>query len=230
MGNVIALRTNNWRSGLAIAPRAAIRIHSVEVEASAEPSPGDTGCVEQVADVLSSHLHLFATGAHIAEWIRVTDDCKPTIAIGYQRTRAPCMFRDAIGLAGNQIDRTHRGRTEVGAVRVIAHRVVLGIVPQRSDRVAIEVSHYLTSREYNIRRSTGWRTRASRVGGKQIHRATVEGQLFGSVIVAHVLRVGLRAIEAKRIGCSAAVERIQIWIVVQKRVAQAVYGRGVDSA
>ena len=73
MGNVIALCPDDWRSGLAIASRAAVRIHDVEVEASAEPSPSDISRVEQIADVLSRHLHLFAAGAHIAERIRITD-------------------------------------------------------------------------------------------------------------------------------------------------------------
>src|ERR1035438_807424 len=99
MGNIIRLRTNNRRGGLPVAPGAAVRIYLSQVEASSEPTPGDIGCIEQVADVLATHLHLFATGAHIAEWIRVADHCNPAVPIRHQFASATDVFRNAIGLA-----------------------------------------------------------------------------------------------------------------------------------
>ena len=134
------------------------------------------------------------------------------------------MFHDTIGLARNEIDRADRGGTEVGAIGVVAHRIVLSIVPQRGDSVAIKVAHHLACGKHDCRRSVGRRTCTASVGGEQIHRATVEGQLFGRVIVVHVLRVRLRAIEAERVGCAATIERVEVGIVVQEGVAQSIYG------
>ncbi len=66
MWNVIRLRTNDRRGRLAVASGAAVGIYLGQVEASAEPTPGDTGCVEQVADISSLHLCLgSAAGANI---------------------------------------------------------------------------------------------------------------------------------------------------------------------
>src|SRR5262249_2980720 len=44
-------------------------------------------------------------------------------------------------LAGDQVDGAGRRWTELGGVAVVAHRVVLGVVPQRRDGVAVEVAH-----------------------------------------------------------------------------------------
>ena len=89
---------NDCRGGLAIASRAAVRIDDVQVETSCEPSPRDISRIEQVADVLSRHLYLFAAGAHITERIRITDLSVPAVPVTYQLAGATDVFRDPVGL------------------------------------------------------------------------------------------------------------------------------------
>src|SRR5262249_49636026 len=47
----------------------------------------------------------------------------------------------AAGLAGDEVERPGGGRAELGVVEVVAHRVVLGVVPQPGHGVAVVVVH-----------------------------------------------------------------------------------------
>jgi hypothetical protein len=127
------------------------------------------------------------------------------------------------GLARNQVDRAHRGRAKIGAIGVVAHRVVLGIVPQRRNRIAVKIAHHLTGCEHGCRRSTGRRTCAASVRGEQIHHAAVEGELFGHVVMIHILCVRLRAIKTERIGCAGSIERVKVGVIVQQSDSQTVH-------
>src|SRR5262249_17248020 len=48
---------------------------------------------------------------------------------------------DATGVAGDEVDGTGGGRPEGGVEGVVAHREVLGVVPQPGHRVAVVVVH-----------------------------------------------------------------------------------------
>ena len=61
----------------------------------------------------------------------------------------------AVQLSGDQIDRTRRGRPEAGAERVVAHRVMLSVVPEGRDRVAVVVTEVDACREENALRQPG---------------------------------------------------------------------------
>src|SRR5579862_1966483 len=98
MRDVIALRPDDWRSRLPIASGTSIGIYDVQIEASSEPSPGDIGRIEQITDILSRHLHLFAARAHIAERIRITDHRETAVSVRHELTGTTEVFRDAIGL------------------------------------------------------------------------------------------------------------------------------------
>src|SRR3984957_726216 len=115
MRNVVPLCAHNRRGRLAVAPGAAVRIYQVQVKTSREPTPGDTRCIKQVADILSPHLRLASAGAHVSERIRVADHRQSAVSVAYIRTRTARSLHDAVGLARNQIDRAYRGRPKVGA-------------------------------------------------------------------------------------------------------------------
>lgn len=45
------------------------------------------------------------------------------------------------GLARDQVDRVHRRRTEIGAERIVVHRVVLRVIPQCRYGIAVVIAH-----------------------------------------------------------------------------------------
>jgi len=91
----------------------------------------------------------------------------------------------------------HHGRTKRGRKEPVAHREVLGVVPQRGDGIAVIVAH----------RQMG---RALRRGGAERHepieQTTVVRRLFVLVVIVVVARPGLRAIQPERRRCVRIVE------------------------
>ncbi len=47
-----------------------------------------------------------------------------------------------MGLPGYEVKMPRGRRTERGVVKVVAHRVVLGVVPKRRGGAAVEVAHH----------------------------------------------------------------------------------------
>ena len=70
----------------------------------------------------------------------------------------------AAGVAGDQVDRARRGGAEGGAVGVVAHRVVLGVVPQGGDGVAVVVVHHVRGGAVRAGRVTCRRRRRRSAG------------------------------------------------------------------
>ena len=91
--------------------------------------------------------------------------------------------------------RAGRGRAERVAVGVVTHRVLLGVVPQAGDGVAVVVVHY-QARLADIRSSA-----VLTVGelDEFIHQTAVEGLLLGGVLVIHVAGEGLGGVEPGRV-------------------------------
>ncbi len=125
------------------------------------------------------------------------------------------------------VDRARRRRTEVGPVRVVAHREVLGVVPQAGDGVAVVVVH---DRVVGVD-SGGWsrvpfrgqalreRQRTARLLHEHVHQAVVESALLVRVPVVLVARRRLSAVQQLRIR--------QVGVVGQKRPGQPVHRRRV---
>src|SRR5205814_3411184 len=125
------------------------------LEAALEPAPADVPRVEQVADVLAGRDGegvaggVVAVGAVVEGRVGVAVDRAQAGAV--QRADAarvldlgPGLRVDRVGGAGlarGQVERARRGRAERGVPVVVAHRVVLRVVPQPGDRIAIVVVH-----------------------------------------------------------------------------------------
>src|SRR6185437_12379990 len=124
-------------------------------EPALEPAPGDMPRVEQVADVAPGH-HADRAGGRVAGVravvvgrVQVAVDRAEALAVqradragvGLLRTRGRVdRVTIAVG-ARDHVERAGGGRPEVRVVVVVAHRVVLGVVPQPGDGVAVVVVH-----------------------------------------------------------------------------------------
>src|SRR5262249_23102104 len=158
---------------------------------------------------LAGEGHRTRTRAHVAEGITVTGQGVAAVSVREAR-----VLNDTVGLAREHVDRAGRRRTELVTVGVVAHRVVLGVVPESGDGVAIEIAHHLTGG------AEGARAAARALAGKgreAVHLATVVSRLLSAVAVALVGGVGLGAVETERIGSARAVERIEVRVVVEQR-------------
>ena len=92
MGNVVGLTgAGNQRCGRAVASRAAVGIDDVQIESTGEKSPGDAGGVEQVADVLATHLHQAARGCGTGVADRIGIAVKSQAAVAIVFTGSPFM-------------------------------------------------------------------------------------------------------------------------------------------
>ncbi len=158
-------------------------------ETPLEEAPGDVLVVEQVADVLAGELDLVTGRAVIAEGLRVADNGALIVA----RVLEHCRLRERLatrhellchtmGLAGDQVQRARCGRSEGGVVGVVAHRVLLRVVPQRRDGVAVVVVHDHAGRAEGRRLTRG----DLGVLHELVHLRGVEGGLLVFVLVVLV--------------------------------------------
>src|SRR5260370_26734486 len=131
-----------------------------------EPSPSDSLCVEQIANVLVGiqHGHRVAGGAVVIERLRITDN-----ASTYGLNAREGFHNNAMRLSGNQVQCAGSGRSKRGVVSVVAHGEVFRLIPQRRDRIPVKLAHDLR-----------WRAARARAGmlGKFVHQSGVEGLLF----------------------------------------------------
>lgn len=124
-------------------------------EATLEPTPRDAAGVEFVADVLTRHgAEVVGRGvvlvrAVVVGGIGVVGDRADTgggrpgdhVGVGGGLQRGRIDGGHAVGLPGDQVQRSRRRRTVRRAVGVVGHRVVLRVVPQRSHGVPVVVPH-----------------------------------------------------------------------------------------
>ncbi len=68
-------------------------------------------------------------GLDVGDHAAIGDCCRNAVAVA------------SVGLPGDQIQMAHDGGAEFGVEEVVAHGVMLGIVPQRRDGVAVVVAH-----------------------------------------------------------------------------------------
>ena len=102
--------------------------------------------------------------------------------------------RGAVGLAGDQVQRARGGGAEDGAEVVVAHGVVLGVVPDAGDGVAVVVVHGQAGAAVLV----GAAGVAAGELDELVHRAAVVGLLLGAVVVVLVAGDGLRRARAAR--------------------------------
>lgn len=199
----------------ALAAGGAVRIHGLQIETAREAAPGEVGCIQQIADVLAGEDR----GARRARTdvktrIDVTGQCKAALTIGDGATVSNDRLH-AVGLAGDDVDRAGRRRTVAVGVGVVVERVVLGIIPHRSDGVAVKIAHHLA---LGAERAGRARCAAARVQREEIGLAVVIGLLLGRVGVALRLGVRLRPVDTERIGGIGAVRRVgEVSVVVQQK-------------
>ena len=130
----------------------------------------------------------------------------------------------AAGVARNHVERARRGRAEGGVQVVVAHRVVLGVVPQPGDGVAVVVVHDDAGRaEYSPGAGAG-----ARLGvlDELVHLPVVHGLLLR--------RVAVVLVGGERLGVGQPLRVVLVGVVRQQRAdraalrdlgVQAVHGR-----
>ena len=197
-------------------------------EAALEPAPADVPGVEQVADVLAGRdgqragRGVAGVGAVVEGRVGVTVDRAQAGAV--QRADAarvldlgPARRVDRVGvagLAGDQVERAGRGRAERGVPVVVAHRVVLRVVPQPGDRVAVVVVHDQAGMAEQDR-LPGARV-GLRVLDELVHLAVVDGFLLRGVAV--VLVAG------QRLGVGEPGGVVRVRVAGQQRADRAIGG------
>ena len=107
----------------------------------------------------------------------------------------------AVGLAGDEVDGARGGGTKGSAEGVVVHRVVLRVVPQGGDGVAVVVAHGERSGVGDAR-SSGLVGKCGAVGNsdrvrEEVHLTVVERQLLGIVGVILVVGGGLVGAKAE---------------------------------
>ena len=138
-------------------------------------------------------------------------------------TRRTCDVMKGIGrhhgavcLTRDQIQRARRGGAERGAVRIVTHREMLGVVPQRGDRVAIVVAHHQALALAGV--EAGGRTHAHGLD-EPVHGAGVERLLLVGVVVILIAGGGIPMTEPERL------HRVRI-VIEQTSGKQSVDERG----
>jgi len=228
MRNVIRCRARQ-SAGTARAARRPVGIHDRQVEAAHEAAPAHARRVEQVADRLAAHLDLVArrVRANVPNRIGIANHGQRTVRSAAHFVPGSVQRGDcAVGLACDRVQHAHRRRTEGGAVRVIAQREILRVVPHGRRGVPVKVAH---DQPGGLRHSRTARRRSgrSRVFRIQILRTTIGCLLLGLVVVVHVVGHSLRTIQTEGIGRARSVSRIQVGVVGQQRRAQTVHCRRV---
>src|SRR6202035_519714 len=95
--------------------------------------------------------------------------------------------KSAEGVAGDEALRARRRGAEGGAERVVVHREMLRVIPDRGDGIAVEVSHDLVGDDYIV---VGAELRG-RQREKIIHQAKMKRGLLVGVVVILVAGRGL---------------------------------------
>src|SRR5262249_55530818 len=141
---------------------------------------------------------------------------------------------EPVGLAGDQVDGAGRRRTKLAREAVVAHRVVLGVVPQRRDGVAVVVAHR------QALGGDGGRRRQRAVGGgaaggadprrEAVHVAVVVGGLLGLVVVSLVRGRRLRGRQAERVRRIRAVLPLVVRRDGRHRIGVRIIGEQVHPA
>src|SRR4029077_9973396 len=164
-------------------------------EAALEPTPGEPGGVELVADVLARHGDGVAGGAVIPIGLGVAGQREAALAVrrdvivgtgrGGDRGAVGLVGGvDVAGVAGDEVDRSRRGGAERGPVGVVAHRVVLGVVPKPGDGVAVVVVHHRFFVAGSAER--GRAAAGAHALHEAVHQAVVESLLLVAVVVVLV--------------------------------------------
>ncbi len=106
-----------------------------------------------------------------------------------------------MGLAGDEVEGARRGRAEDRSPAVVAHRVVLRVVPQPGDRVAVVVVHDEAGTRVGDAGRRGVGVAVRRLGelDELVHRAAVEGFLLRDVVVVLRAGLGLRRRQPRRL-------------------------------
>src|SRR6266567_1679751 len=136
--NVIRDRSPGYVLVIRGADRGAVRVSRTWPKPSLKPSPRHALRVQEIADILARHRDLrTGLGSAIVE-------SSGRSGIPDERTartnQAGCRTRDhrgAMRLAGDKVQSARRRGTEGRGKAVIAHRKVLGVIPERGDRVAV---------------------------------------------------------------------------------------------
>ena len=208
-------------------------------EPALEPTPGEPCRVQLVADVRALERHGVTRRAVVPVRLSVAGEreaaeaVRRDVGIRSSRGRDRRTVRlvrgvDPAGVAGGDVDRARGGRPERGAERVVAHRVVLGVVPERGHRVAVVVVHDdLRIAERSARGRPAARVVRSAVRAdaldELVHQAVVERLLLVAVVV--VLVAGDLAARVARKPDRARVQpprRREVRVVREQRGRQSV--------
>ena len=123
-------------------------------KATFEPAPGETGAIQDVADVRALERDRVARRAIVPIRLSVVGQGEAALAVrrevavgsgGRRDRRVVCLVAgvDVAGVARRDVDGAGRRGPERDTERVVAERVVLGVVPHRGDGVAVVVVHDL---------------------------------------------------------------------------------------
>src|SRR4051812_5592333 len=125
-----------------IATGGPVRVGYGQVETAHERTPSHLVCVEEIADIISAHLHLRpARGrTNIPGRIGVADDS----AAYHARGGTGGINSRRRSISGYEVHQSRRRRPERRAKGIVVHREVLGVVPQGRHRVAVEIAHHET--------------------------------------------------------------------------------------
>ena len=195
-----------------LAPQTALpSLLPVGLEAALEPAPGDALGRQQIADIAAGHGDeaRLRIGAVVELRIGIGDHGAlhdDDIAI-----QLHILGRGAMGIAGDEVDGAGGRRAEIRAEGIVVEGEMLGVVPERRHRIAVEIAHHRLG------------VAALLVGigrgefDELVHQPAVEGLLLRRVVVIHV--AGRRLLRRQPDGIG------RVGIVGQQRLGQAVHGR-----
>ena len=119
------------------------------------------------------------------------------------------------GVTRGHVDRAGGGRAEAGVPVVVAHRVVLGVVPQRGHGVAVEVVHDDAGRAVLDAAAVG-RGRGLGLLDEHVHLPVVLGLLLR--------RVAVVLVGGERLGVGQPLRVVLVRVVRQQRADRAALG------
>ena len=218
---------------------AARREAGGRAEASLEPAPREAVGVQLVADVGAAQRDRVAGRAVVVVRLGIAGEREPALAVGRdvrvrggrggdRRARSLVRRVHAARVTGDQVDRTRCRGAERRPERVVAHRVVLRVVPQRRRRVPVVVVHH-GRRGAGLRAVRGLPARLSDRLHEEVHQAAVERLLLVAVVV--ILVAGLEAAGVTGEPVRAAVEpqgRVGVRVCERRGQIRAVPERGRD--
>lgn len=185
-------------------------------EATLKIAPGHVLFVQKIADILPGHFKRPALAAivEIAGEIGVGQGYRLIHRIDVEA--AGVRVGGIVGIVNDDSMRVPRDNIGVarysGAIgsgkRIVAHGVVLGIVPQCLDGVAVVIIH-----DGRAVRGAAGALAAGRLR-EAIHRPTVVRLLLGFVVMSHIAGVGVGGAKPRRIG--SASEQAPIRVVLQQ--------------